>query len=141
MQAGSLRRQVGGRCVCLWVSRPEASRPVTRHLNRCVHSGRYRPLTSTQAFVCANSLADRNAVISCASFQIVHRTLAAMLGSLAALAALAVIGDVSCHSPDPWLTTQWNVSSKTFRDSGFCCFFSLSYMPRPCFCPRTRLEV
>lgn len=28
-------------------------------------------------------------------FQIVHRTLAAMLGSLAALAALAVIGDVS----------------------------------------------
>ncbi len=27
--------------------------------------------------------------------QIVHRTLAAMLGSLAALAALAVIGDVS----------------------------------------------
>lgn len=29
------------------------------------------------------------------NFQIVHRTLAAMLGSLAALAALAVIGDVS----------------------------------------------
>lgn len=28
-------------------------------------------------------------------FQIVHRTLAAMLGSLAALAALAIIGDVS----------------------------------------------
>lgn len=31
----------------------------------------------------------------CVNFQIVHRTLAAMLGSLAALAALAVIGDVS----------------------------------------------
>lgn len=28
-------------------------------------------------------------------FQIVHRTLAAMLGSLAALAALAIVGDVS----------------------------------------------
>lgn len=28
-------------------------------------------------------------------FQIVHRTLAALLGSLAALAALAIIGDVS----------------------------------------------
>ena len=81
------------------------------------------PLMSTQAFVCANSLAHWNAVISCASFQIVHRTLAAMLGSLAALAALAVIGDVSCHSPNPWLTTQWNVSSKMFQDSGFRCFF------------------
>lgn len=31
----------------------------------------------------------------CLNFQIVHRTLAAMLGSLAALAALAIIGDVS----------------------------------------------
>ena len=30
-------------------------------------------------------------------FQVVHRTLAAMLGSLAALAALAVIGDVSLY--------------------------------------------
>uniref|UniRef100_A0A2K6TBP3 OCA2 melanosomal transmembrane protein n=1 Tax=Saimiri boliviensis boliviensis TaxID=39432 RepID=A0A2K6TBP3_SAIBB len=60
------------------------------------------PLTSTQASVGANSLVDQHAVTSCASFQIVHRTLAAMLGSLAALAALAVIGD-------------------TFQDSGFHC--------------------
>lgn len=34
-------------------------------------------------------------VLLAATFQIVHRTLAAMLGSLAALAALAIIGDVS----------------------------------------------
>lgn len=30
--------------------------------------------------------------------QIVHRTLAAMLGSLAALAALATVGEVSCQT-------------------------------------------
>lgn len=48
------------------------------------HLHRHRPLHAL------------NTVVSCASFQIVHRALAAMLGSLAALAALAVIGDVSC---------------------------------------------
>lgn len=34
-------------------------------------------------------------VVNVLSFQIVHRTLAAMLGSLAALAALSIIGNVS----------------------------------------------
>lgn len=48
---------------------------------------------------------DHNEIISCVPFQIVHRTLAAMLGSLAALAALAVIGDVSCNILNQWLTT------------------------------------
>ncbi len=37
-------------------------------------------------------------LVNLLNFQIVHRTLAAMLGSLAALAALAIIGDVSICS-------------------------------------------
>lgn len=45
-------------------------------------------------------------------FQIVHRTLAAMLGSLAALAVLAVIGDVSGNILSECLATQKNVRFK-----------------------------
>ena len=47
----------------------------------------------------------QNKIISYVPFQIVHRTLAAMLGSLVALAALAVIGDVSCNILNQWLAT------------------------------------
>ena len=46
-------------------------------------------------FGCLKFPGDGNTVISHLSFQIVHRTLAAMLGSLAALAVLAVTGEVS----------------------------------------------
>lgn len=49
-------------------------------------------------------------LVNLLNFQIVHRTLAAMLGSLAALAALAVIGDVSLfYSSDDTLQHGWRV--------------------------------
>lgn len=46
--------------------------------------------------------------------QIVHRTLAAMLGSLAALAALAIVGEVSCQTASAPIVSGCGVQYHSF---------------------------
>lgn len=89
----------------------------------------------TQAPVCLKSPADRRVFISSVSFQIVHRTLAAMLGSLAALAALAVTGDVSVTSPaaasPPGGSSEWETAQALGVGWSFHCFIDYFHMPPP----------
>lgn len=65
----------------------------------------------------------------CLPFQIVHRTLAAMLGALAALAALAVVGDVSCYV---WFT---GFLLDKVPDPGCISCFKLFHVMFPCHLP------
>lgn len=70
-----------------------------------------------------------NTCFLCLPFQIVHRTLAAMLGALAALAALAVVGDVSCHV---WFT---GFPLDKVPGPGWTSCFKLFYVMFPCLLP------
>lgn len=65
------------------------------------------------------------------SFQIVHRALAAMLGSLVALAALAVMGDVSwTHRGKGCPRVQFPLQGAQGLDVSWCLSFFYTLLAR-----------